>query len=48
MFDLVHSEYKEGCRDEGLASVTYTNPSFVQQEYRDGIISPSDNIKAIV
>jgi hypothetical protein len=44
----VHSEHKEGCRDEGLASVTQTNPSFAQREHGDGMISPSDSIKATV
>jgi hypothetical protein len=48
MFNLVHSKYKEGCQDKGLANVIQTNPSFAQQEYRDSITSPSDNITAIV
>jgi len=47
-FALVHSEQEEGCRDEGLASATQTNPSFAQREHGDGIISPSDSIEATV
>jgi hypothetical protein len=47
-FDLVHSEHEEGCRDEGLASATQTNPSFAQREHGDGMISPSDSIEATV
>ena len=48
MFDLVHSKQKEGYQDEGLASATHTNPSFAQQEYGDGITSPSDSMAATV
>ena len=48
MFNLVHSKQKKGCRDKGLASVTYTNPSFAQQEYGDGITLLSDSMAAIV
>jgi len=44
----VHSKYKEGCQDKGLASATQTNPSFAQREYKDGIILLSDSIAAIV
>ena len=32
----------------GLASITQTNPSFAQREYRDGIILPSDSIEETV
>jgi hypothetical protein len=47
-FALVHSEHEEGCRDEGLASATQTNPSFAQREHGDGIISPSDSMAVTV
>ena len=48
MFALVHSKQEEGCQDEKLANVMQTNPSFAQQEHRDGIISLRDRIAAIV
>jgi transposase InsO family protein len=47
-FALVHSEHEEGCRDEGLANATQTNPSFAQREQGDGIVSPRDSITATV
>jgi len=28
IFNLVHSKYKEGCQDEGLANIIQTNPFF--------------------
>jgi len=47
-FALVHSEQEEGCREDGLANATQTNPSFEQREHGDGITSPNDNITATV
>ena len=47
-FALVHSEQEEGCRDEGLASATQTNPSFAQREQGIAITSPSDSIEETV
>ena len=48
MFALVHSKQDEGYQDKGLASAIYTNPTFTQREYRDGIILLSDSIAATV
>ena len=47
-FALVYSKQEEGCQDKGLTSVTQANPSFIQQEHRDGITLSSDSIAVIV
>ena len=44
----MHSKQKDGCRDKGLASAIYTNPSFAQREHGDGIILPSDSMEETV
>jgi len=48
MFALVHSKQDKGCQDEGLTSVTHTNPAFAQREHGDGIISLSNSMAATV
>ena len=44
----MHSKQEDGYWVKGLASTTQTNPSFAQQEYRDGIISPSNSIEETI
>ena len=45
MFDLVHSAHEEGCRPEGAAIATHTNPFSARRE-QEGMISPSKRITA--
>jgi len=48
MFALVHSKQDKGYQDKELASAIYTNPTFTQREYGDGIILLSNSMAATV
>ena len=48
IFNLVHSKQEEGWQLEGAEIAIYTNPSFKQQEHKDGIILLNNNIAATV